>query len=46
MRTIANADSQESLEAAINSLKETETWKENSKFQDWFQKHWLSNAEV
>ena len=46
LRRIANAETVEDYEKAVNSLKESTVWKLYSSVQSWFSNYWLPHHEV
>jgi hypothetical protein len=46
MRDIAHADSEESFQDAVTSLKDSEYWQENEHLRVWFENQWLSASKV
>lgn len=46
MRAIARADTLEMYEEAVQALKDSQNWRENRAFQNWFRDTWLSESKV
>ena len=46
IRSIARSQNIETMEIAINVLKDSQWWSERNQFAEYFQKHWLAKKEV
>ena len=46
LRAISHADTVDSYAKAVESLKQSSTWKSNTALQQWFTRRWLTHSKA